>query len=71
MINHCGLNECSDWIGRKKAELFKVESWFLQHARRWLATTHAATPEWVTNAIKQDEVRHISPWFIWVGNMLY
>ncbi|CDS04773.1 hypothetical protein LRAMOSA07303 [Lichtheimia ramosa] len=45
---------------KKKAELFKVESWFLQHARRWLATTHAATPEWVTNAIKQDEFKMIN-----------
>ena len=49
---------------RQKTVLFKVESWFLQHVKRWLKTTHAATPEWVENAIKQDEVKkkkeHIS-----------
>ncbi|KAI9496068.1 hypothetical protein BDB00DRAFT_927113 [Zychaea mexicana] len=45
---------------RQKAALFKVESWFLQHVRRWLKTTHAATPEWVENAIKQDEFKPIN-----------
>ncbi|KAI9316096.1 hypothetical protein BX666DRAFT_2028321 [Dichotomocladium elegans] len=43
-----------------KAALFKVESWFLQHTRRWLKTTHASTPEWVMNAIKQDEFKCIN-----------
>lgn len=41
---------------RQKSSLFKVESWFLSHVRRWLKTTNAATPEWVGNAIKQDDV---------------
>lgn len=41
---------------RQKSALFKVESWFLLHVRRWLKTTAGETPEWVKNAIKQDEV---------------
>lgn len=41
----------------KNAALFKVESWFLLHVRRWLKTTDAETPEWVNNAIVQDQVR--------------
>ncbi|KAG2221341.1 hypothetical protein INT45_014025 [Circinella minor] len=45
---------------RQKTVLFKVESWFLQHVKRWLKTTHAATPEWVENAIKQDEFKCIN-----------
>ncbi|KAI8333569.1 hypothetical protein BC941DRAFT_433809 [Chlamydoabsidia padenii] len=42
---------------QQKAALFKVESWFLSHVRRWLKTTDAATPEWVGNAIKQDNFK--------------
>ncbi|CAO3598850.1 unnamed protein product [Absidia cylindrospora] len=42
---------------QQKAALFKVESWFLSHVRRWLKTTDAATPEWVENAIKQDDFK--------------
>ncbi|CAO3615559.1 unnamed protein product [Cunninghamella echinulata] len=42
---------------QQKSALFKVESWFLSHVRRWLKTTNAATPEWVGNAIKQDEFK--------------
>ncbi|KAI8096728.1 uncharacterized protein BX664DRAFT_291795 [Halteromyces radiatus] len=42
---------------QQKAALFKVESWFLSHVRRWLKTTDGATPEWVGNAIKQDEFK--------------
>ncbi|CAO3595997.1 unnamed protein product [Absidia cylindrospora] len=42
---------------QQKAALFKVESWFLSHVRRWLKTTDAATPEWVGNAIKQDDFK--------------
>ncbi|KAG0163815.1 hypothetical protein DFQ28_011189 [Apophysomyces sp. BC1034] len=45
---------------KKKTVLFKVESWFLQHVRRWLQTTSAATLEWVENAIKQDEFTSIN-----------
>ncbi|KAF7728272.1 hypothetical protein EC973_006446 [Apophysomyces ossiformis] len=45
---------------KKKTVLFKVESWFLQHVRRWLQTTSAATLEWVENAIKQDEFKSIN-----------
>ncbi|GAB5586840.1 hypothetical protein Unana1_01740 [Umbelopsis nana] len=44
----------------KKAALFKVESWFLLHVRRWLKTTDSETPEWVTNAIKQDQFQRIN-----------
>ncbi|CAO3646459.1 unnamed protein product [Cunninghamella echinulata] len=40
---------------KNKTALFKVESWFLSHVRRWLITTNNATLEWVENAIKQDE----------------
>ena len=42
---------------RQKSSLFKVESWFLLHVKRWLKTTNEETPEWVRNAIKQDEVK--------------
>ncbi|KAI9305848.1 hypothetical protein BJ944DRAFT_282170 [Cunninghamella echinulata] len=42
---------------QQKSALFKVESWFLSHVRRWLKTTNAATPEWVGNAIKQDDFK--------------
>ncbi|KAI8338001.1 hypothetical protein BC941DRAFT_424318 [Chlamydoabsidia padenii] len=42
---------------QQKSVLFKVESWFLSHVRRWLKTTDAATPEWVGNAIKQDDFK--------------
>ncbi|KAI8388415.1 uncharacterized protein BYT42DRAFT_510820 [Radiomyces spectabilis] len=45
---------------RQKAALFKVESWFLQHVRRWLMTTKAATLEWVENAIKEDKFEKTS-----------
>ncbi|KAI9243823.1 hypothetical protein BDA99DRAFT_529801 [Phascolomyces articulosus] len=45
---------------RQKTVLFKVESWFLQHVKRRLKATHAATPEWVENAIKQDEFKPIN-----------
>ncbi|GAA5797543.1 hypothetical protein HPULCUR_002931 [Helicostylum pulchrum] len=45
---------------RQKAALFKVESWFLLHVRRWLTTTNEETPEWVRNAIKQDEFKCIN-----------
>ncbi|KAF7726334.1 hypothetical protein EC973_008914 [Apophysomyces ossiformis] len=45
---------------RNKTALFKVEFWFLQHVRRWLKTTNAATPTWVENAIKQDEFKRIN-----------
>ncbi|KAJ2961577.1 hypothetical protein NQZ79_g3174 [Umbelopsis isabellina] len=44
----------------RKAALFKVESWFLLHVRRWLKTTDAETPEWVMNAIKQDQFQMIN-----------
>lgn len=49
---------------RQKAALFKVESWFLLHVRRWLTTTNEETPEWVRNAIKQDEVNVILFFFL-------
>jgi hypothetical protein len=42
---------------RQKSALFKVESWFFIHVKRWLKTTEGETPEWVSNAIKQDEVK--------------
>ncbi|CAO0801326.1 unnamed protein product [Mucor circinelloides] len=45
---------------RQKSALFKVESWFLLHVRRWLKTTAGETPEWVRNAIKQDEFKSIN-----------
>ncbi|KAG0169801.1 hypothetical protein DFQ30_003238, partial [Apophysomyces sp. BC1015] len=45
---------------RNKTSLFKVEFWFLQHVRRWLKSTNAATPTWVENAIKQDEFQCIN-----------
>ncbi|KAI8975730.1 hypothetical protein BDF20DRAFT_977296 [Mycotypha africana] len=45
---------------RQKSSLFKVESWFLVHVRRWLKTTTGETPEWVSNAIKQDEFKPIN-----------
>ncbi|KAG1471384.1 hypothetical protein G6F56_002153 [Rhizopus delemar] len=55
------LKRLYDQYGPKqKSALFKVESWFLTHVRRWLASTHEATPEWVSNAIKQDQYRHIN-----------
>jgi hypothetical protein len=44
---------------RQKSSLFKVESWFLLHVKRWLKTTNEETPEWVRNAIKQDEVKYL------------
>jgi hypothetical protein len=43
-------------MNRQKSALFKVESWFLLHVKRWLKTTAGETPEWVRNAIKEDEV---------------
>ncbi|CAO3587279.1 unnamed protein product [Absidia cylindrospora] len=45
---------------KNKAALFKVESWFLSHIRRWLIATNNATLEWVENAIKQDEFVRIN-----------
>ncbi|KAI9485405.1 MAG: hypothetical protein EXX96DRAFT_513980 [Benjaminiella poitrasii] len=45
---------------RQKSALFKVESWFLLHVKRWLRTTAGETPEWVSNAIKQDEFKAIN-----------
>ncbi|CEP17674.1 hypothetical protein [Parasitella parasitica] len=45
---------------RQKSVLFKVESWFSLHVRRWLKTTAGETPEWVRNAIKQDEFKSIN-----------
>ncbi|KAI8391683.1 uncharacterized protein BYT42DRAFT_204279 [Radiomyces spectabilis] len=56
-----GIKRLCDQHGLKKdIELFKVELWFLQHVRRWMITTSAATPEWVENAIKQDEFARIN-----------
>ncbi|KAI8367396.1 hypothetical protein EDC96DRAFT_461821 [Choanephora cucurbitarum] len=55
------LKRLYDQYGPKqKSALFKVESWFLLHVRRWLMTTAGETPEWVKNAIKQDEFKPIS-----------
>ncbi|RCI06704.1 hypothetical protein CU098_011502 [Rhizopus stolonifer] len=55
------LKRLYDQYGPKqKSALFKVESWFLLHVRRWLKTTAGETPEWVRNAIKQDEFKPIS-----------
>ncbi|KAI8987003.1 hypothetical protein BDB01DRAFT_849161 [Pilobolus umbonatus] len=44
----------------QKAALFKVESWFLLHVRRWLVSTNDATPDWVRNAIKEDQFKAVS-----------
>lgn len=55
------LKRLYDQYGPKqKSALFKVESWFLQHVRRWLKTTNAATVEWVENAIRQDEFKPVN-----------
>ncbi|CEG75561.1 hypothetical protein RMATCC62417_10582 [Rhizopus microsporus] len=55
------LKRLYDQYGPKqKSALFKVESWFLTHVRRWLKSTNEATPEWVSNAIKQDEFKPIN-----------
>ncbi|ORX59569.1 hypothetical protein DM01DRAFT_1282559 [Hesseltinella vesiculosa] len=51
----CTLKRLYDQHGpQEKAQLFKVESWFSSHVRRWLQTTDNSTPEWVDNAIRQD-----------------
>lgn len=50
---------------RNKISLFKVESWFLPHVKRWLIKTSASTMEWVDNAVTQDQV------FIYVFIKLY
>jgi hypothetical protein len=42
---------------RTKKSLFKVESWFLSHVKRWLTKTNEATLEWVQNAVAQDKVK--------------
>ncbi|CAO3703440.1 unnamed protein product [Rhizopus stolonifer] len=55
------LKRLYDQYGPKqKSALFKVESWFLTHVRRWMRSTNEATPEWVRNAIKQDEFKPIN-----------
>ncbi|KAG1151513.1 hypothetical protein G6F37_002376 [Rhizopus arrhizus] len=55
------LKRLYDQYGPKqKSALFKVESWFLTHVRRWMKSTNEATPEWVRNAIKQDEFKPIN-----------
>ncbi|ORX53565.1 hypothetical protein DM01DRAFT_1322519 [Hesseltinella vesiculosa] len=45
---------------KNKTVLFKVESWFMSHVRRWLITTSNATLEWVENAVKQDQFTRIN-----------
>ncbi|CEP08882.1 hypothetical protein [Parasitella parasitica] len=40
-----------------KKSLFKVESWFLPHVKRWLTKTNESTFDWVKNAIAQDQFR--------------
>ncbi|KAI7904405.1 uncharacterized protein BX663DRAFT_560086 [Cokeromyces recurvatus] len=55
------LKRLYDQYGPKqKSALFKVESWFLLHVKRWLKTTAGETPEWVSNAIKQDEFKAVN-----------
>ncbi|KAI9023757.1 hypothetical protein CLU79DRAFT_803967 [Phycomyces nitens] len=56
-----GLKRLYDQHGpRQKRSLFKVESWFLQHVRRWLETTNDSTPKWVESAIDHDEFVQVS-----------
>lgn len=40
---------------RTKKSLFKVESWFLPHVKRWLLQANESTIEWVQNAIAHDK----------------
>lgn len=49
----------SDVIYRTKKSLFKVESWFLPHVKRWLIKTNESTFDWVENAVAQDQVGKI------------
>lgn len=44
-------------IYRTKKSLFKVESWFLPHVKRWLIKTNKSTFDWVENAVAHDQVR--------------
>ncbi|KAL0089298.1 hypothetical protein F4703DRAFT_1973871 [Phycomyces blakesleeanus] len=51
-----GLKRLYDQYGpQQKKSLFKVESWFLQHVKRWLETTNESTPGWVESAVKHDK----------------
>ncbi|CAO0802314.1 unnamed protein product [Mucor circinelloides] len=43
-----------------KKSLFKVESWFLPHVKRWLRKTNESTFDWVENAIAQDQFQRYS-----------
>ncbi|KAI8973443.1 hypothetical protein BDF20DRAFT_960679 [Mycotypha africana] len=43
-----------------KKSLFKVESWFLPHVKRWIIKTNDSTKEWVENAIAQDTFQQYS-----------
>ncbi|KAG2232103.1 hypothetical protein INT48_006780 [Thamnidium elegans] len=43
-----------------KKSLFKVESWFLPHVKRWLIKTNESTIEWVDNAIAEDKFQRVS-----------
>lgn len=47
----------SNIIYRTKKSLFKVESWFLPHVKRWLIKSNESTFDWVENAVAQDQVR--------------
>ncbi|OZJ03936.1 hypothetical protein BZG36_02932 [Bifiguratus adelaidae] len=44
----------------KRVVNFKMESWFLFHVRTMLRTMESSCPDWVTNAVKQDEFAIIS-----------
>ncbi|KAI8362653.1 hypothetical protein BD560DRAFT_484076 [Blakeslea trispora] len=55
------LEKLYDQYGPKtKKSLFKVESWFLPHVKRWLSKTNESTIEWVNNAIAQDQFQCFS-----------
>lgn len=56
VYGNISFSNVNHFIFRQKSALFKVESWFFVHVKRWLKTTAGETPEWVRNAIKQDEV---------------
>ncbi|KAF1804198.1 hypothetical protein V8B55DRAFT_1512014 [Mucor lusitanicus] len=43
-----------------KKSLFKVESWFLPHVKRWLTKTNESTFDWVENAVAQDQFQRYS-----------
>ncbi|KAI7901688.1 uncharacterized protein BX663DRAFT_487397 [Cokeromyces recurvatus] len=65
------LEKLYDTYGpQRKTSLFKVESWFLIHVKRWLMKTNQSTLKWVENAIAQDQFQCYSDSVVYSSSII-